>query len=270
MRGISADSQDALVERLDALLDDQATDSETVGSDLFAVASLLDGQPRLRRALTDPSTAAEAKAGLTRGVLGGRVSDAAVEVAAEAAGRRWSAGSDLADALEYAGVVAQISAAERAEQADEVEDELFRFGRVVAGDAALRRTLDDRSVPVEHKRELVRRLLADRATPVTVRLAEQAVAGRRRSFAVALEEIQELAAARRRRLVATVRTAQTLNEADRRRLADALARQYDRPVHLSVVVEPDLLGGLRVDIGDDVIDGTVRSRLDDARRRLAG
>jgi len=72
------------------------------------------------------------------------------------------------------------------------------------------------------------------------------------------------------RLVATVRVAHELGDADSQRLQGALARQYDRPVHLNVVVDPDVVGGVKVEIGDDVIDGTVASRLDDARRRLAG
>ena len=70
--------------------------------------------------------------------------------------------------------------------------------------------------------------------------------------------------------VATVRVAHELTEADRDRLAAALQRQYDRPVHLNVLVDPEVLGGIRVEIGDDVIDGTVAARLADARRLLAG
>ncbi|MDP9444542.1 MAG: F0F1 ATP synthase subunit delta [Actinomycetota bacterium] len=270
MRGTSADSRAAVVRRLEGLLDSDGVDAGRLGTDLFAVAALLDAEPRLRRAVTDPASDPDAKVRLVRAILAGRLSDAAVDVAAEAVRHRWSAGRDLADTLEYAGVVAEVSAAEQAGQADELEDELFRFGRVVVGDRGLRRTLDDRRVAVERKRALVRGLLEDRATPASVRLVEQAAAGRQRSFAVALEEFQELAAARRHRLVATVRAAQPLPEHDKQRLADALARQYGRAVHLNVVVDPTLLGGLRVEIGDDVIDGTVSSRLDDARRRLAG
>ena len=71
-------------------------------------------------------------------------------------------------------------------------------------------------------------------------------------------------------LLATVRAADELSESDRTRLSETLGRQYNRSVRLRVVVDPDLVGGLRVEIGDDVIDGTVSGRLDDARRKLAG
>jgi F-type H+-transporting ATPase subunit delta len=85
-----------------------------------------------------------------------------------------------------------------------------------------------------------------------------------------MEEYQKVAAAHRNRLVATVRVARELGEVDQQRLAGVLAGQYGRPVHLNVVVDPEVLGGMRVEIGDDVIDGTVANRLDEARRRLAG
>ena len=123
---------------------------------------------------------------------------------------------------------------------------------------------------VDDKRGLVRGLLESRFTPAAVRLAEQSVAGTHRTVAVAMEEYQKVAAAHRNRLVATVRVARELGEVEQQRLAGVLAGQYGRPVHLNVVVDPEVIGGMRVEIGDDVIDGTVSSRLDEARRRLAG
>jgi len=270
MRGVSAASQTAVVDRLDDLLGQEGTDPEQVGSDLFGVTALLEAEPRLRRAVTDPATPADAKSGLLHGIVGGQVSDAAAQVAVEASRHRWAASTDLLDALEYAGVSAQVQAAVSAGQADELKDELFRFGRLVVADPALRDALADRSAPVDGKRELVRSLLQGKATSPTVRLVEQAVAGRYRSFTVALEQIQSMAAQRQQRLVATVRAARPLQDDERRRLAGALTRQYGRDVHLNLVSEPALLGGLRIEVGDDVIDGTVRNRLDNARRLLAG
>jgi F-type H+-transporting ATPase subunit delta len=269
MHGVSAESRNVVVQRLDASIRGGA-EAGRVGTDLFSVAALLQREPGLRRVVTDPATAGTARAELLRGLLTGKADAAAVDVAAAGAEQRWSSGRDLGDSLEYAGVVAQVIAAERAGQADELEDELFRFARIVAAERELRETLGDRSVPVEHRAELVRSLLGDRATEPTVRLVEQALAGRHRSLAVALAEFQRVAAERRDRMVATVRVARPLAEDDKQRLAEALHRQYDRPVHLNVVVDEDVLGGLRVEIGDEVIDGTVASRLDDARRRLAG
>jgi F-type H+-transporting ATPase subunit delta len=269
MHGVSAESSVVVVQRLDASVRAGA-EAGRVGADLFSVAALLDAEPRLRRVVTDPATAGTARAELLRSLLSGRIDAAAVDVAAAGAEQRWSASRDLGDSLEHAGVVAQVIAAEQAGQADELEDELFRFGRIVAVERELREVLTDRSVPVAYRRELVDSLLGGKATAPTVRLVEQALAGRHRSLAVALEVYQRVAAERRNRMVATVRVARPLPEDDKQRLAEALHRQYDRPVHLNVVVDEELLGGLRVEIGDEVIDGTVASRLDDARRRLAG
>lgn len=269
MRGVSAQSQATVVDRLDAALTGGA-DAATVGSDLFAVAALLDSEASLRRAVTDPSTPTEARTSVLRSILEGKLSDPAVDISAAAAGERWSATRDLGDTLEHAGVIAHVAAAEQAGQADEVEDELFRFGRVVAADPALREAITDRTAPKAAKQSLVRSLLEGRASAPTVPIVEQAVAGRHRSFDAAVRYFIKVAADRRERFVATVRSATPLGDSDKNRLADALQRQYGRRVHLNTVVDPDVLGGLRVEIGDEVIDGTVASKLDDARRRLTG
>ncbi|MPZ93540.1 MAG: F0F1 ATP synthase subunit delta [Propionibacteriales bacterium] len=269
MRGVSAGSLAEVVRLLEAALEGGA-DAAQLGTDLFAVAVLLDAQPALRRAITDPSTPPEARARVVSSVLEGKLSEPAVELSAAAAAERWSATRDLADSLEHAGVIAQVSAAEDAGQGDELEDELFRFGRVVVGNAELRDVLTDRSAPVQGKQSLVTTLMEGKASAPSVRLAEQAVAGRHRSFEAALQEFTKVVADRRERFVATVHTAQQLSDADKGRLAAAIAREYGRNVQLNEVIDPDVLGGLRVEIGDTVIDGTVASKLDDARRRLTG
>jgi F-type H+-transporting ATPase subunit delta len=103
-----------------------------------------------------------------------------------------------------------------------------------------------------------------------MRLAERAVDGRGKSFAASLRSYQVAAAARRNASIATVRVATDLSEAERTRLAEALGRQYGRDIQLNVIVDPDVVGGVRVDIGDEVIDGTIAARLDEAQRRIAG
>jgi F-type H+-transporting ATPase subunit delta len=113
-------------------------------------------------------------------------------------------------------------------------------------------------------------LLEGKATAPAVRLAVHAVASGHRSFEAAIEAFQKIAADRQRRVVALVRVAVDLTGDERTRLAGALSRQYGRDVHLNVVVDPVVLGGVRVEVGDEVIDGTVAGRLDDARRRMTG
>jgi F-type H+-transporting ATPase subunit delta len=201
-------------------------------------------------------------------VLSGKVSDEALAVVATAVAQRWTASRDLADALEQLGVVAVVRSA--GDDAERLEDELFSFGQVVKDNPELRDALSDPARSRADKATLVSDLLGSKALPATVALARQALSGSHRTVGVAVAEYQKIAADTRNQSVATVRVARPLADADRQRLVDVLSRTYDRQIHLNVVVDPDVIGGIRVEIGDDVIDGTVASRLDDARRKLAG
>jgi F-type H+-transporting ATPase subunit delta len=267
MRGASADAMATLTERLDTALSGGA-DARQVGDDLFAVATLLRSDAALRRVVTDASVRAEAKQGLVRELLGGKAAEQVVELVAVAVAERWTASRDLADTLERLSEIALVRSA--GDQADRLGDELFTVAQLVNDDHGLRDALSDPARSVEDKAALIDALLEGTALPATVALARQAVAGTYRTVSVALEEYQKVAADVHGQRVARVRTAQPLSEDARRRLEQALSRQYDRDIHLNVVVEPELIGGLRVEIGDDVIDGSVSSRLDDARRKLAG
>lgn len=283
MRGASADSLAALTDELGqtrgllSRLAARVTGDEGDGSDggrtaddLFGAAAVLRREPALRRTLTDGSMPAEPKAGLARDVFSGSLSSGSVDLLASAVSRSWTAPRDLADALEHLGVVAVVKGAEQRHEADALESELFAFGRIVADNSDLRDSLSNPARSVEDKQALVGGLLEGRATSATVRLAQQSVTGTYRTVALAVEDYQKIAAEHRERLVATVRVAHELSESDERRLAEALAGQYGRPVHLNTLVDRDVIGGMRVEIGDDVIDGTVSNRLDEARRRLAG
>jgi F-type H+-transporting ATPase subunit delta len=267
MRGASAEAQAALLDRLAGSLD--SGDAASVGTDLFGAASVIRSEAGLRRVVTDISTAGEAKAALVTGIFEGKLDPVALDLVTEAVRRRWTATRDLADALEHLGVVALVRSAGDAD-AERLADELFGVGRLVEENPDLRAALADPARSVEDRRGLVRTILGERTLPATVALAEQALGGSHRTFGVAIGEYQKVAAAVHGQRVARVRVAQELSDTERERLQQALSRQYGRAVHLNVVVEPGLLGGMRVEIGDDVIDGTVVSRLDEARRKLAG
>ena len=258
-------------EVLEAQLADAGTDAGRTGEDLFAVTSLLDESIGLRRALTDPARDGAAKAAFVRAVLGAKVSPAAVETVAALATGRWGGTRDIADACEQLAVAAVAVQAERSGHLDALEDELFRFSRTVAGNPGLRDALADRSAPPANRAALVSRLLLSRATPEAVQLARRvAVSPRGVRAERLLEEYVGVVARRREQLVAHVVSARPLTQEHHDRLAAALRRQYGRAVRLNVDVDPELVGGLRVSIGDDVIDGAVSTRLADARRRLAG
>lgn len=267
LRGASAEAHGALSDQLVTALQGGA-DAARVGDDLFSVAGVLRSEPALRRVATDVSIDAEAKRGLVRDLFAGKLDDAALDLVADAVGRRWTVARDLADTLEHLSEVAIVRSA--GEDSEKLVDELFELAQVVGDHSDLRNALSDPSRSTEDKAALVGGLLEGRALPATQTLAAQALAGTYRTVGVALDTYQQVAAQVHGERVATVRVAQPLGDADRQRLADALSRQYDRTVHLNVIVDPDVIGGIRVEIGDDVIDGTVSSRLDVARRKLAG
>ena len=266
LRGASADALATLSERLPS--SDAGKEAATLGDELFGVAAVLREQPGLRRVLTDNSVSAEAKAGLAKKVFGSVVADDTMGVVAAAAGARWTASRDLIEAIEELATTCTVRSGGK--EAGRISDELFAVRRLVHDSSELREALADPSRSVADKRGLLRGLLESQLMPATMRLVEQAVAGHDGPMVGALALYQLRAAAVLNQVVATVHTARPLDDEVRKRVTEALGRQYDAQVHLDEVVEPDLVGGMRIEIGDDVIDGTVQSRLDDARRRLVG
>ena len=250
-----------------------ATDEELVAlaDELFAVAHLLDGQVALRRALSDPSGSPADRAGVARRLLSGRVSGATLDLVETAARQRWSRPLDLVEATETLATDAALDAAEARGELDGVEDELFRFGRIVGGDAELSRILSDRTAPVTGKAALLDGLLAGRVSPITAMLLRNHLTGRTIGHAEnVVERLSEAASTRRGQSVARVTTAVPLTDAQERRLAELLGRLYHRPIGLQVVVDPGVLGGLVIRVGDEVIDGSIAHRLEAAGRRLVG
>ncbi len=270
MRGTSRAAATAGEKSLAAVLGDGA-DPSVLAGELFAAAGLIDRNASLRHALADPSRDGRAKRGLVTGLFRGKVSDAAVEVIGELAAQRWAAERDLTDAAEQLGVDAILASAESDGDVTRVEDELFRFERIVAGSPALRDALTDRHGDRAGKAELVDTLLADKVAPQTLRLARQSVlAPRGRRLEQTIDEYLQRAAARREQVTAVVTAAKPLSAEQERRLVAALSSTYGKGVLLQVIVDPGVLGGIRVRVGDEVVDGTVSSRLDGAKRHMAG
>jgi F-type H+-transporting ATPase subunit delta len=246
-----------------------AGQAETVGDELFSVLHLLDREHGLRRALADPARPADEKGAIVVALLHGKISEAAEALVAATVRARWASSGDMTDALEQLAMEAYAFSAEGQGQLDDLEDELFRFSRVVATEPELRAALSEPSVPDQPKRELLDNLLAGKVTPVTLRLiTEVSLYPRGRSLVASLDTCTRIAAERHRRLIAVVRSATDLSAAQRRRLADALAGIYGHEVYINVVIDPTVVGGLTVQVGDELIDGSVASRLGDLRRKL--
>lgn len=252
---------------LDAVLD-RGESSLAVAEDLFGVVDLLDSQSGLRRAVTDPATELAARRGLVDRLLGERIGEAAKAVVDAALTIRWSSPSAMTRALERQGVRAVLRDARCHDDLDEVTDELFRFRQTVLANPRLAVSLGDQDRAVEDRRRLVSTLVEGKVRPHTLVLSRRAVGAAQRTFEATMEHYLDLAAQMRGRAVAVVTTATGLTEDQRSRMAAQLERITGHPVDLQEVVDPDVLGGARVDLGDEVIDGTVASRLDQARREL--
>lgn len=270
MRGASRASFAALTERLAAEDISSAAVATGLGDELFAVVGLLDTEHGLRRALSDPGKPAAEKAAVTSALLHGKISGRTESLVVAAAESRWATSGNMVDAIEQLAVEAMVLAAEAENGLDDLEDGLFRFGRVVSGQPELRAALASTSLPVERKENLLAALLRGKVTAVSLRLITQMVVHPRgRGLTGALDMCAGLAARRRQQLIAVVRSAVELSATQRRRLADSLAASYGHPVHLNVVIDPSVVGGISVQIGDELIDGTAASRLSAVRRKLA-
>lgn len=271
LHGASREALAAARESLDALTDNTSVDVAKLAQELAAVTTLLDREVSLRRVLTDPAQAGEAKAELAGRLLSGQVGGETVDLISGMVRSRWSRSRDLVDSVEELAAAADLTAAQRAGALDEVEDELFRFGRIVTSSTELRSALTDKTAPASAKGELLRSLLGGKANPVTERLIVRLVTQPRgRSLDAGLESLSKLAAARRDRMVAVVTSAVPLSDQQKQRLGAGLARIYGRQMHLNLDVDPEVLGGIQVRVGDEIINGTIAERLDEATRRMAG
>lgn len=255
-------------DRLDTTADaDSAVDT---GSQLFSVVTLLDRERTLRRTLANSASDPESRTGLVDRLLGDKVSDATIAVLTEAVKHRWSTARDLVDSLELLGQESLLRAAESRDELDSVEDELFRLGRIIAASPGLTRALGDRTASTEGKLSLVDGLVDGKVTEVTQLLVDQAIARLVGEPADELDRLSRLAAAQRERSVARVRTAVSLSEEQTDRLAAGLSRVYGREVTVHVEVDEAVGGGLVVQVGDEVIDGSIAGRLSALRTKLSG
>ncbi|MFE7559543.1 F0F1 ATP synthase subunit delta [Kitasatospora sp. NPDC057500] len=271
MIGASREALAAGRQNLESLTDSTSVDAAKLAEELTAVTALLDREVSLRRVLTDPSRSGQDKAQLASSLLTGQVSGETVDLLSGLVRSRWSGARDLVDSTEQLAAYAEVIAADKAGALDDVEDELFRFGRVVSGSHELRSALTEPKAGAGAKAALIKKLLGGRAYAGTVRLVTSLVNNPRgRSLEQGLESFSKLAAARRDRVVAQVATAVPLSDGQKERLAGALGRLYGRRVHLNIDVDPEVVGGIRVQIGDEIIDGTVSSRLEGARQSLEG
>lgn len=269
MRGASRASYAELRERLAAAVPG-APIAEQTGDELFAVTRLLDSEHGLRRVLSDPTKPGAEKAAIARRLLNGKVSPTVEDLIAEAVSAKWATPGNLADAVEQLAIESLTISAQFSEHLDDLEDDLFRFGRVVTAQPGLREVMVGPTTTAG-KQSLLSDLLSSKVSAPSLSLITQLLTHPRgRSPQAALDLAAGIAARRREQLIAVVRVATELTPAQRQRLLTALTNAYGKGVHLNLVHDPNVIGGLSVQIGDELVDGTAATRVTEVRRKLAG
>lgn len=239
-----------------------------VGAELFRVVDILEENRSLRVAVADSSAPVEAREDLARSVFGWKIDESSLEVVLAAVAQSWSTPRDLREGLVTLGREALLLSAREQGQLDAVEDELFRLGRVVAGDPEFEQALSDRTTTADDKRALLGQVLYGKVTAVTEALASQAVARPESMPADDLDALSRQAAELQGQSVAVVTSAAELSDEQQSTLESKLASIYGREMTVHVQVDPAVLGGMVIRVGDEVIDGSVAGRLDAVRRTL--
>ena len=253
-----------------ALKGKSESDAAKFAAELFTVLSALDSSAPLRRALTDGSREAKDKSKLVADLFS-KSAPAALSLISELAGMKWSRPGDLADAIEQLAIEAEASSANLAGTLDQLEEELFAFSRIVAGDNELRQSLSSGKYSAEGKRVLVAKLFGGKVSPASARMLGHLVSGLRgRNFEGTVAFYIKATAARRDRVVARVKTAIALSDQQKEKMAATLAAKIGQPVRLNVELDPTVMGGISIRFADELIDATIVNRLADASRALAG
>jgi ATP synthase F0 subunit b/ATP synthase F1 delta subunit len=244
----------------------------TLADELASVAELLTHEVVVTRYLVTRAEDSAPRIQLMERLLADKVGDPALEVLRSAVSERWSDTEDLIAALQHIARQALLVRAERAGQIDEVADQLFWFSRILDEQPHLATLLGDTTAPVEKRVTLLRNVIGGAGkdvNPIAAELLAQTVELLQGEPAEdAMLRLAGVAVARHGAVVAQVSAAAELSESQRSRLTEVLSRVYRNPVTVQMHVDPDLLGGLAISVGDEVIDATLSSRLAKAQTQL--
>ena len=273
MRSASRQALKTVTERFDTIAKDLDNPGlEKLSGELVSVAKMLDGEIVVTRYLTLPSEDAAPRVRLLERLFSGKVGDPTLELLKEAVSERWSANADLIDAVEHVSRQALLEVAAREDRVDEVEDQLFRFARILEAQPRLAVLLGEYGAPAEGRVGLLRNVLnsaTGRSNRITNALLAQTIELLRgQSADDAVTFLAEAAVARRNEVVAQVSAAAEPSDAQRTRVTEVLSRIYGHPVAVQLQIDAALLGGLLISVGDEVIDGTLSSRLTAAEAQL--
>lgn len=246
-----------------------ATEASQFSTDLFTVLTVLSSSVGLRRALTDNSRDTASKAQLISDLFGKNISDATKALVTQAAGLRWSNPSEIADAIENLAVESASAAADKNNELEQLENQLFDFTQVLIANPDFRQALNTTADSDEGKVSLVESVVNGKYVASTINLLKKVVLLRRgRNIDATLATYAHYVSNSRNRLVAHIKTAVELSPTQKSSLIAALTKQMGREVHVNIEIDPKVLGGISIRYADDVIDGTVVNRLAEASRAL--
>jgi F-type H+-transporting ATPase subunit delta len=239
-------------------------------TELFAVSAAVASSSQLRSLLSDPSAEVNAKSGAVAAVFGKSTSADVVGFVTSLVALRWSKGSDLVSAIEQLGVFVVANIAAKSGKIDALAAEVFAFEQAIDENTELQFALASKTASTEARLALVEKLLGGRASAEGAALIREAVvaSGKRRTSLV-LESYSKIIAQVAESQVAKVTVARDLSAAQVERLTAALAKVYGSSVKLNIEHDASVIGGIRVQIADQIIDGSVVARLNQAKLSLA-
>ncbi|MBW3083227.1 F0F1 ATP synthase subunit delta [Bifidobacterium phasiani] len=257
-------SRDSMAPRLR----DTREEAWRIGNELFSVTNVLDNNIRLERALTDPSRPVEDKVALLDRLIGGQSHEMTMEILTDLVGRKWSRVSDIANAVEDFGVDGMMYYADATDATLQVSIELAELHSALLNLPVVRSGLGDPKVPSQARVELARRLLEGRGlNKVTYRLAEHAACNpRNRRYLTTIQWLINKFSRHMGESMVTVTTAAPLTQEQIEKLIALYTRKLGRPVHINSVVDPSVIGGMRIQHGDEVTDNTVVAQLQQLQR----
>ena len=246
-----------------------AAEASQFSTDLFTGLTVLSSSVGLRRALTDNSRDTASKTQLITDLFGKNIGDATKALVTQAAGLRWSNPSEIADAIENLAVESASAAADKSNELEQLENQLFDFAQVLIANPDFRQALNTTADSDEGKVSLVESVVNGKYAASTINLLKKVVLLRRgRNIDATLATYAHYVSNSRNRLVAHIKTAVELSPTQKSSLIAALTKQMGREVHVNIEIDPKVLGGISIRYADDVIDGTVVNRLAEASRAL--
>jgi F-type H+-transporting ATPase subunit delta len=275
MAGVSSESLTAALVALEAKL---PFASLQLAKELFGILGTVDSSAGLRRALTDPSRSGDEKSALVRQLFSGKVSTDAAEIASGLAGSRWASARDIGDALETLAASVVIAVAENKSAVsasgitglEALENDLFAFNQAVDSSHEVQRALSEPQASPAAKTALAEKLVPNASEEAKVLIGQAVSQPRGLKVTNLVRRFAELAAKRQQRWIATVSVTRPLTETQISRLQAGLNALYGRELKINMNVDPALIGGIRIQVGDEVVDASVITRLGQLQRQLAG